>query len=72
LDSPLKLSSSKVAHGVSCVESAQPSLVFRIREFFRRIFTTHTSQAGVSGANAAKDDQEKKQLLLDNNMKAKW
>ena len=73
LGSPLELPSSKVAHGASYVESAQHSLVFRIREFFHRIFTTHTLQPCVSGANAAKDDQEKKQLLLDNNtMKAKW
>ena len=71
LGSSLEFSSSKVANCAPYVESAQQSLVYRIREYFRNIFTTHTSQTCVSGANAAKDDQEQKQLLLKNNkMKA--
>ena len=54
LGSRLETSPAKASQNGSCSESPQCSLVFRIREFFHRIFMTHTSQAYVLEANAAK------------------
>ena len=61
---------AKTHYAALRLQSPQPSLVFRIREFFHRTFMTHTSPAYVLGANVAKNEEKSLLLPKNNSMKA--